>query len=251
MSHIFKQGKNIILSRYYHFMEFLFPSAIKEAREIPIIINNFNRLDTLVGLIKALEKRGYLNIYIIDNLSTYPPLLEYYKICPYKVFMLGKNLGFKALWKSKLSNQFCNDYYIYTDSDVIPVDECPNDFIDHLFKLLKKYKYASKIGLSLRIDNLPDHYALKDKVIEWESKFYKFRNNDALYLAPIDTTFALYRPRVGLSRSRFVECYRTSFPYQVEHIPWYSNSTNLSDEEKYYVNHCAQPTEWSKYSHKK
>ena len=115
-----------------------------------------------------------------------------------------------------------------------------------MIKLLKKYKYARKIGLSLRIDNLPDHYKLKHKVIEWESKFYKIKNDDGLYLAPIDTTFALYRPRVGLSRSRFVEAYRTDFPYQAEHIPWYNDSLNPSDEEVYYVSHCAQPTAWSK-----
>lgn len=246
MSHFLKKAKNIVLSRYYHFMELLFPSQIKEGKEIPIIINNFNRLDMLDRLIKALEKRGYLNIYIIDNKSTYAPLINYYKTCPYKVFMLEKNLGFKALWKSKLSNQFCNDYYIYTDSDVIPVDECPADFIDHLFKLLKKYKYARKIGLSLRIDNLPDHYALKNKVIELEKGNFKSINKDNLYRAPIDTTFALYRPRVGLSRSRTVESYRTSFPYQAEHIPWYSDSANLSEEEVYYISQCTHPTSWSK-----
>lgn len=246
MNNYFKKVKNIILSRYYYCMELIFPSSIIEGKEIPIIINNFNRLSSLDNLIKALEKRGYQNIYIIDNKSTYPPLLEYYNTCPYKIFMLEKNLGFKALWKSGLSKKICNDYYIYTDSDVIPIDECPNDFIDYMFKLLNKYKYARKIGLSLRIDNLPDHYKLKHKVIEWESKFYKIKNDDGLYLAPIDTTFALYRPRVGLSRSRFVEAYRTDFPYQAEHIPWYTDSLNPSDEEVYYVSHCAQPTAWSK-----
>lgn len=42
-------------------------------KNIPIIINNFNRLTCLQRLIASLEVRGYHNIYIIDNNSTYPP----------------------------------------------------------------------------------------------------------------------------------------------------------------------------------
>lgn len=48
-------------------------------KKTPIIINNFNRLSTTVQLIDALKQRGYNNIHILDNQSTYPPLLEFYK----------------------------------------------------------------------------------------------------------------------------------------------------------------------------
>lgn len=220
-------------------------SKITDEKEVPIIINNFNRLDTLKRLIESLANRGYSNIYIIDNNSTYPPLLDYYKVCPYTVFRLKENLGFKALWKSGLNKRFCNDYYIYTDSDVVPADYCPNNFIAHFLKILKERPFARKVGFSLRIDNLPDSYRNKAKVIEWESQFYKHPVNDQLYRAPIDTTFALYRPYAGLSRSRYVEAYRTAYPYQAEHLPWYVDTDNLPEEEKYYITHCAQKTEWS------
>ena len=56
-------------------------------KDIPIVINNYNRITTLLQLINGLESRGYRNIYIIDNKSTYPPLLEYYKNCPYTVYV--------------------------------------------------------------------------------------------------------------------------------------------------------------------
>ena len=82
------QPKNTIKSLYYRVVSFLYylielisPPEIVDYKEIPIIINNFNRLDTLQKLIASLEIRGYRNIYIIDNLSTYPPLLDYYKSC--------------------------------------------------------------------------------------------------------------------------------------------------------------------------
>lgn len=211
---IFKTLTCNIGSYYYFLREIISPSLIRDAKEIPIIINNFNRLTTLRLLTETLTACGYTNIYILDNASTYPPLLEYYKTCPFTVFHLNQNLGFKALWESPLKKRFCNDYYIYTDSDVIPSDYCPKDFIDYFFKELKKHPFARKIGFSLRID----------------------------------TTFALYRPRVGLSRSRSVEAYRTAYPYQAEHLPWYNDSSNLSEEEQYYISHCTHITEWSSKS---
>ena len=57
----------------------LFKVNIPDAKQIPIVINNFNRLGYLKRLIASLESRGYKNIHIIDNNSTYPPLLEYYE----------------------------------------------------------------------------------------------------------------------------------------------------------------------------
>lgn len=240
-----KKIKFAILSRFYYFKEKLVPSKINEARDIPIIINNYNRKETLVRLIDALGKRGYTNIYIIDNLSTYPPLLAYYLECPYKVFRLERNLGFKALWKSELRHLFCKDYYIYTDSDVVLCDDCPDDVVYYLLQMMKKYKYALKIGLSLRIDNLPDCYCKKKEVIAWESKYFENKNEDRLYRAPVDTTFAIYRPGSGLNRSRYAEVYRTAFPYQLEHLPWYSDSEKLTEEERFYQNSCTQATMWS------
>jgi hypothetical protein len=64
---------------------------------IPVIINNYNRLTSLKLLIASLEKRGYQNIIIVDNNSTYQPLLDYYKSCRYRLIRLEKNLGSNAL----------------------------------------------------------------------------------------------------------------------------------------------------------
>ncbi|MDY3070517.1 MAG: glycosyltransferase family 2 protein [Parabacteroides sp.] len=232
---------------YFRVAELCFPSKISDIKEIPIIVNNFNRLTTLKLLLDSLERRGYHNIYILDNASTYPPLLDYYKECPYEVIFLGANLGFKAIWKSKeVRKRFCRDYYIYTDSDVVLSETCPDDVVGYLLDLLKnKYKYAAKIGLSLCIDDLPDCYFLKNKVLQWEQQFYQGKNEDNLYPAPVDTTFALYRPRVGLSRSRSVESYRTASPYILKHLPWYMDSDNLSEEELYYIRECKHATSWT------
>ena len=244
---LFPKTKDFVRSRYFFLREKLCPSKIKLANNIPIIINNFNRLETLLMLIDSLNKRGLNNIYILDNQSSYPPLLEFYKTTPYEIIHLGDNIGFKALWKHKPTrNRFCNDYYIYTDPDVVLDDNCPDDVVEKMFCLLKtKYKYAFKIGPSIKIDDLPDCYALKNEVVEWEQKYFDNINQDKLHKAPIDTTFALYRPRIGLSRRVSLESYRMAKPYQIKHIPWYADSAKPSEEDLFYKSQCKTPTAWS------
>jgi hypothetical protein len=235
-----------VISVFYYLLESAAPSKIKDYKQIPIIINNFNRLDSIKRLIESLEIRGYTNIFIIDNLSTYPPLLEYYKTCSYKVFYLKKNLGMEALWASGIYKTFKKDFFVYTDPDVVPVDECPADFLLFFLETLKKYKLAQKAGFSLKIDDLPDCYAMKKDVIDWEKQFFDHKRGDLLYWAPIDTTFALYRPR-GKKKHAFysIEMYRTAFPYMARHLPWYINSENPEEEERYYFSHTVMKTRWS------
>lgn len=235
-----------VSSQICRLREWIQPSRITDANDIPIIINNFNRLTTLRMLIERLERANCRNIHIIDNASTYPPLLSYYDTLPYTVHRLNENLGFKALWRSGLNATLCRDYFVYTDSDVVPLDECPDDFMQKFLDVLKTRRLARKVGFSLRIDNLPDHYAYKDKVIAHESRFFQRPTADGkMYRAPIDTTFAMYRPRIGLSRSFSAESYRMAYPYQAEHLPWYNDLDNLSDEELYYIQHTSQVTEWT------
>jgi glycosyltransferase involved in cell wall biosynthesis len=236
-----------ILCGANYLMELLMPSQIKDYKKIPIIINNFNRLDYMKQLIESLEKRGYTNIFIIDNLSTYPPLLEYYKTCKYTVFRLDRNIGMNALWGSGLIKKFRKDYFVYTDSDMVPVEECPDDFLLFFLEVLRKKKFAQKVGFSLKIDDLPDSYALKDTVIETEKQYYQYKAGDLLYWAPIATTFALYRPRARrIHGNYYIEMYRTAWPYMARHLPWYMDSTNPDEENRYYLDQKLVATWYSK-----
>ena len=226
--------------------ETLFPPRIKDYKQIPVIINNFNRVESLKLLIAALEKRGYTNIYIIDNLSTYPPLIEYYNSCPYTVFRLDRNIGINAFWISGIHKKFRGEFFVYTDSDVVPVEECPDDFMEIFLNVLKKHPLARKVGFSLKIDDLPDHYLMKEKVINWEKRFFEKRIDDLLYWAPIDTTFALYRPRGRRRPANFyAETYRTAYPYMARHLPWYIDSLNPDEENRYYMEQSRVVTGWT------
>lgn len=225
--------KNIILK-----------SNITDPKRIPIIINNRNRLTSLKKLIESLENRGYYNIYIIDNASSYSPLLDYYKTIPYKVFLESKNWGYLSIWKSGIYKQFYKDFYVYTDSDVVPIEECPDNFMDVFWKALIENKDVQKVGFSLKIDDLPNHYHNKEKVLEWEKKFSEKKFSELFYEAPIDTTFALYRPGAK-GKASLLRMFRSAFPYEARHLPWYENSKNLTEEERYYINNI-DGTHWSK-----
>lgn len=235
--------RNIFKFIYYKFtsilrylLELARPSEITDYRNIPIIINNFNRLGYLKKLLESLEIRGYSNIFIIDNCSSYPPLLEFYDNCKYQVFRMKKNYGAYSLWKSGLYNRFRKNYFAYTDSDIEPIEECPADFLNYFLLALKRHRLASKVGFSLKIDDIPDCFKFKKNVVDHEHTFSRFfMSDESLYYAPIDTTFALYRPRTSWKHANYnIEIYRTAFPYMARHLPWYIDSNNPDEENRYY-----------------
>lgn len=205
----------------------------KFLKEIPVIINNRNRYSYLLRLIHWIEEAGMKNIYIIDNDSTYPPLLEYYKSIPYTVFRLKENVGHMALWETEIIKSFDNSFYIYSDPDILPSEECKHEFMQVLFDCLKKYTHIEKAGFALHIDDLPEHYSNKYKVMEWESQFWKTKLDDIIYSASIDTTFALYRPYSGNSQNHFSAC-RVAGKFTARHLPWYENSSQPTEEEIFY-----------------
>lgn len=230
----------LILVPYWIGLESCYGIGLRNHFKIPVIINNFNRLTSLVQLITFLESKGYQNIIILDNDSTYPPLLKFYAETKHKLINLNHNYGHLALWKSGVYKEYWWDYFCYTDSDVLPISECPNDFLRYFRKILRKYYSLDKVGFAIKVDDLPDSFSLKEKVAKYESRYWQQQLEPGIFDAPIDTTFAMYRP---FSNLRHQEIYtlpaaRIGFPYLIRHLPWYVDSENLSDEESYYLRTC-------------
>lgn len=201
--------------------------------EVVAFINCRDRIETLKKLIDWLEVFGIKNIILVDNKSSYKPLLDYYKKTQCQVLPLDRNAGHKAPWDSMaIPIMAKNRYYILSDPDIIPVESCPVNAIEYFFSILQKYKNIQKVGFGLKIDDIPDYYHLKDTVIKWEKQFWLKEIEPNIYLAPIDTTFALYRPNSTYELGRSL---RTGKPYIARHAPWYQNLEHLSSEEKYYM----------------
>lgn len=208
---------------------------IRFSDNIPVFINCRDRYKPLLSLITWLEKEGMKNIILVDNHSSYQPLLAYYEKTSHIVLRLGQNIGHRAPWDSGAINLYAKGKpYIVTDPDVIP-DKDSHGAIKYFVKILNKYKEYNKVGFGLRIDNIPDCYDLKENVIQWESKFWEDKVDHDLYDALLDTTFALYRPNTPYTIEKAL---RTGGKYVAEHEPWYADSSNPSDEVRYYRTHA-------------
>ena len=69
------------------------------------------------------------------------------------------NLGHQAFWRAKVLERFGVDgRFVLTDSDIVPIEDCPLDAIEHFGEVLDRYPDRLKCGFGLKIDDLPDHY---------------------------------------------------------------------------------------------
>ena len=221
--------------------------------QVRTIINSRDRLSPLQKLIEWLWEAGQHEIVVLDSLSTYPPLLDYYRQIErrgVRVVRLRSNMGPHALWKQP-NKALLRPPFVLSDSDCVPAEECPLDLIDFLWRAGNEIKgrYRAlwhhpdplqKIGPSFNLSNIPDSYKLKPWVLEWENHIgghgegrERFEGVD-IYDAAIDTTFALYLDSTywGYSAAR------VGAPFLVDHLGWHVDSKKPTDEEVYYEQHA-------------
>lgn len=216
----------------------------KQGKNIPVYIIAYNNLYHVSKMVSQLEKYTQ-NIFIIDNNSNYPKLLEYYeKEFKYKLIRMEKNEGHLVFLK--LMDTF-PEYFVVTDPDLEFNENMPLDFLDQLVSLAKKYDTA-KMGLALSISDsdefVPGPYHGRLNIVDWENQFWKNRISNKkyeLYEADIDTTFF-----VG-NKKRLIEYYRdisdkkglirVAGNFTCKHLPWYKeNWIHYPNDELSYYN---------------
>lgn len=204
----------------------------------PVFVTVRDRLSSLVSLVDWLEETGQADITLIDNDSTYPPLVEWLEISEHRVVRLHRNLGPRAAWLTGLAQRVGLDSpYVVTDPDVVPDEGCPLDLMTQLLAVLEAHPEIDRVGPGLRIDDLPADGPHTESVRQWESQFWRHEIAPGLYLADIDTTFALYRPG---RRTPGGSALRTGEPYLARHLPWYE--VDPADEETLFYRARADPT---------
>ena len=231
---------------------------INRPKNCKVVINNRNRLTTTKNMVdKLLELNPDEQIIIIDNGSTYPPLLNWYKsMSPYDysnnvdVRFFG-NEGHLALWATKLDKEL-GEYFVYTDSDIILPDEFPTEWKLIMFNLIKWYSgIYDKIALAIHIDDLPEHYRYKNQVIRNEARWWLEKKDtemlNYLYKADTDTTFAMMR-NFGDNCYKSLRIARPDM--MCKHHGWYLDLDNLDEEEKYYLDHLENKTTQYSKQHK-
>lgn len=227
----------------------------------PAFIIVRDRFTWLMELLDWLDRFGVEEVYLMDNDSQYPPLLEYLASTKHRVLHNTANGGHVVGWNSGWIKRFSEGRrFILSDPDVVPVEECPLDALDLMNDLLDYDPQFRKAGFSLKLDDIPDHYNRKQDVLNHEGQFWNPANyvseksvygrdgngNKGAYNSPVDTTFALYQDW-GVYDHSISPAWRTAPPYEARHMAWYVDTNNLTEEEQFYRSRAsAGITTWSR-----
>ena len=169
--------------------------------EVPILIPVFNLCTYANNMVHQLISRGVTGFIICDNASTYPPMLEYLDALSktQRVVRFSENLGPRIFAESLDFLDILPEYFVITDPDLILNDQLPAGFIDKMKDVISAHNVA-KAGLALDIHDKCDKFFNKDQVHVWESKYWIHKVPslpgcipDTTYIAPIDTTFCLFK----------------------------------------------------------
>lgn len=203
-----------------------------------VFISVWNRYTWAIPLCEDFVKAGLTPI-LIDNNSTYQPLLEWYeKECPYKVHRMKENHSAWAFFITELYQQYRDRYFMISDSDQ-SISGIPSDWVDVLMKGLQETDdHVWKSGLSQRIDDLPNNPYAKE-IYEYEKGFYTNLNKYGYHKVWMDLGIAVYdRSRRGEYPNKEENWYcavRSPIPYQSRHLDWYLTPETFRDEDKYYL----------------
>jgi len=197
--------------------------------------------------LEALRRtEGIDDIYLVDHRSTYIPMLDWLGSVagPYtrggtagRVHVLWHdNAHPRDLWSNGTLAAALrpDERFIVTDCDVVP--DAPSDWLVWLATALDRYPGMVKAGLGLRVDDLPERYAHRERVQTWESQWTTASRitpygDHLVYRSPVDTTLALYR---RLEPFAMEPAIRSTHPYVARHLTWYENSARPTEEQRWY-----------------
>ena len=203
---------------------------------INAFIVNRNLLTTLKNTVNFLSKNSSINIIILDQGSTYEPLLDYYKGLNHTIVEFPHNEGPHSVWSAKARPYHNNEPFILCDSDCT-YDGIPNDWLDKMLYTLERTDYR-KVGFSIEIDDLPPTN-LGVRAKNHETPYW---NNltELGYVNEIDTTFAIYKKHSGFGYDGI----RLPRPYTMRHELWYLDVNNINDEWIYYLQNAKHFSTW-------
>jgi len=210
--------------------------------KIPVIINNRNFLTwpkAMVERIKEYDSVG--EIIIVDNDSTYPPLLEWYATNPCRIERLDTNVGMGAPWVSGVVKELNGAPYVLTDPD-LGLEETPDDTLLYLLDKLNALQ-LDKVGLGLDWQIVEKKSPYYERLNLYEkSRWNKSPVKDGVYTeVQIDTTFALYNVD-----HYFIGGGSTTFPYVARHYPWEFSieEARNSEEFMYYMDNATSASSY-------
>jgi len=200
-------------------------------RPIPFYIVCFNRIEGLRFAVKFANSSNLsLEPVILDMGSTWKPFLEYRDSLNLKIIKFPYGTGPRDLWTTgEIGKLGLGDFFL-TDGD-IDFTGLPLNTAQSLKELSEKYPWFPKVGLALRISDLPQDLE-SARVLSWEADHWKVQFGQDLYLNGVDTTIAYYPRRESTFYYR--PSLRLAGEFTAKHYPWYERDGFLTEEAEYY-----------------
>lgn len=185
---------------------------------------------------------------ILDHGTTFPPSLDWLASAPCEVRRYENHGCYGYFNRMDCTRE--PGLFVHSDSD-LDLSGVPSDAVDKLRAALDRHPWATKAGLSLEVDDIPDSVPCAREVKGWESGHWQDRLDDGNWRAGIGGTFALYsnlRPvRVNQNGSDFYRAVRLDRPYTARHFPWYLTPEDVrrQDDLRYYFEKVGRLSHWS------
>jgi glycosyltransferase involved in cell wall biosynthesis len=218
---------------------------------VPIIIPTFNNPTYLKNTVDYFLSKKYDNIVVLDNNSSYPPMIELLERFSknFIVIMQNINAGPRQLMNDPKAFEILPEYFFITDPDLKFNDDMPDNFLEVFKKILDShnvFKVASALSLDIDAENvLDDDYVVFGThmtIRQLEQRYYETQvidyHSSPGYIADTDTTFALYKK----SNSRFglFRAIRMGGIFSAVHYGWYRNPPIPALEYEYYKSVLAE-----------
>ena len=254
-----KNNKNIHISNsiVYNVNPMADNSTKIKIENIPIFIISYNNYTHVKNMVEQLQKYT-TNISIIDNCSSYPPLVSYLKFIESRVRVIYKdqNYGHRVVYRPEIQ-ELMGEKYIITDPDLQLNPNLPSNFIEILDELTEKYQIC-RIGLALDIFSDDINPNVMNKFVYFEGGgSTNIRNVEQaywnkkipddtyeLYVARTDTTFSFINKKYN-----YVEYngFRIAGNFTCKHKPFHIKWKNelLSGELEFYANNNTSTTSFN------
>lgn len=215
--------------------------------KIPVIINNRDTVTWIKAMVDRIKKYDNVgDIIILDNGSTYEPLLDWYKTKPCEIIM-RHNIGCYGVWNSGILNNINTEYYVATDSD-LGLEDTPDDTLNVLMEKLRTHENMMKIGLGLDWEIVLPESPYYNHMQGYEkSRWLNSEIIDEIYTGvAIDTTFAIYNIS---SKNSFIGGGSLTKPYVAKHYPWYytHQQRNNDEEFSYYIRNANYGSSYKRF----
>lgn len=223
--------------------------------DVPVLVPTFNNPTYLRNMVKQLRTLRLDNLIVVDNASTYPPMLDLLSQLSreLRVVRNSANYGPRYLFRDEIQS-LLPPLFCISDPDLQFNSELPDDFLAQLVSLTEQYKIG-KAGFSLDISDRAslrdDSFVIRGKEYKiwereeeyWQTPLSQLASGDQVYRALIDTTFAVYNKRY-LKKENMLDAVRVAGRYTARHLPWERDSIVPEAENSYY---CRTASEVAHY----